>query len=1013
MHSAAAAMIEQHIEHCSHVKPEGSRQCTVLLTSSHLILEYDGSPEGFYEGELLALKEEAERRRMDEDFGATKEKNQDGLYQQQVERRLREVAALRPKSIRWNLSEVSHVYLRRYRLRDSSLEMFFLPSGGASFGGFGLFSPSSSVFLDFGPGVEGQTRRDEVAFAIMRRAPPQAIKQWPDRNEQFLHEQLGRLTLGWVERRITNFDYLLHLNMLSGRSYNDICQYPVFPWVLANYSSDEIPDLNDPENFRDLSKPVGALNPERLRDFLERFKEFSDPSIPPFMYGSHYSTSAGVVLHFLVRLHPFAGLHRQLQGGHFDVADRLFSSVPRTWNMCTGSSAAEVKELTPEFYSNPAFLRNTNGFKLGTSQDGEVMGDVVLPPWAKGSPEKFVEVMRAALESDVCSDMLHEWIDLIFGRKQQGPEAIKANNVFFYLTYYGTVDVASIEDEALRQATELQIAHFGQCPMQLLRRPHVRRLPRSFRHLAFYQLLSPYWQGPGRESSEHGGGGSTLPHSVPAEPAFLPFSSAPLSHWVHLNAPPPGPHAPLVAVRFAGSDRCLAVDTKGIFHFFRWAWRREEQPLDGPAKETIFDTGCFIAQRELPRFRSVPRLMRTPQAPDECVTVAISRTLFAGRAVLLVISDADGRGSLGMQLVDPAKGNVRGEATVPHVHSARITCITTEPIGTAAGHGGVGGELALVGSSDGNASLWRFMSSHYLPLRPRVRLQGHGGAKVSAVALCSAINIAAAVSASKCCLYSIGNGTLIRSFGPPSDTLDIQGADVSRLVTRFADTPALAVSVQGFIVTVCESTIESSSGATRTVATLHLFSVEGVSLGSKPLESWRGLPRKIQCTPDGTAVAVCCGHGVTIHRLSACKPLEFLDEFQVCDTNDFGAHPNIPGAWDIDFGPALNRPVVAAAACSGGALRLHALPGISAWSERHRKSNFQETVGSALAKPAKRLNRAMKEGMGIGRQIAGIGRELRREVSSDVKEKGVSGFLGNMFSRKNSIQDEKNPKCTT
>lgn len=174
------------------------------------------------------------------------------------------------------------------------------------------------------------------------------------------------------------------------------------------------------------------------------------------MYGSHYSTSAGVVFHFLVRLHPFAGLHRQLQSGHFDVADRLFSSVPRTWSMCTGTSAAEVKELTPEWYCNPSFLKNINGFKLGTSQDGEVLGDVELPPWAKKSPEKFVEVLRCALESDVCSEMLPDWIDLIFGRSQQGPEAIKANNVFFYLTYYGSVDVASIQDESLRQATELQ-----------------------------------------------------------------------------------------------------------------------------------------------------------------------------------------------------------------------------------------------------------------------------------------------------------------------------------------------------------------------------------------------------------------------------------------------------------------------------------------------------------------------------------------------------------------------------
>ena len=89
--------------------------------------------------------------------------------------------------------------------------------------------------------------------------------------------------------------------------------------------------------------------------------------------------------------------------------------------------------------------------------------------------------------------------NIIFGRKQQGPEAIKANNVFFYLTYYGSVDVASIEDEALRQATELQIAHFGQCPMQLFVRPHVRRIQHYTKRMSFYQVTSAYTQGAKRK----------------------------------------------------------------------------------------------------------------------------------------------------------------------------------------------------------------------------------------------------------------------------------------------------------------------------------------------------------------------------------------------------------------------------------------------------------------------------------------------------------------------------------
>lgn len=40
------------------------------------------------------------------------------------------------------------------------------------------------------------------------------------------------------KREISNFDYLMYLNTLAGRSYNDYMQYPVFPWVLADYHSE-------------------------------------------------------------------------------------------------------------------------------------------------------------------------------------------------------------------------------------------------------------------------------------------------------------------------------------------------------------------------------------------------------------------------------------------------------------------------------------------------------------------------------------------------------------------------------------------------------------------------------------------------------------------------------------------------------------------------------------------------------------------------------------------------------
>jgi len=42
--------------------------------------------------------------------------------------------------------------------------------------------------------------------------------------------------------------------------------------------------------------------------------------------------------------------------------------------------------------------------------------------------QEFVSKLREALESEYVSQHLHEWIDLIFGYKQRGKEAVLANN---------------------------------------------------------------------------------------------------------------------------------------------------------------------------------------------------------------------------------------------------------------------------------------------------------------------------------------------------------------------------------------------------------------------------------------------------------------------------------------------------------------------------------------------------------------------------------------------------------
>jgi hypothetical protein len=87
----------------------------------------------------------------------------------------------------------------------------------------------------------------------------------------FLHS----ITVFWQHGEITNFEYLMFLNSCAGRSFLDLTQYPVFPWILNDYRSEEL-DLEDPAIYRDLSKPMGALGAKRASQYYERYQTMND-----------------------------------------------------------------------------------------------------------------------------------------------------------------------------------------------------------------------------------------------------------------------------------------------------------------------------------------------------------------------------------------------------------------------------------------------------------------------------------------------------------------------------------------------------------------------------------------------------------------------------------------------------------------------------------------------------------------------------------------------------------------
>ena len=167
-----------------------------------------------------------------------------------------------------------------------------------------------------------------------------------------------------------------------------------------------------------------------------------------------------------------------LQNGRFDSPGRLFHSVEEAWkNVLTNDS--DVKELIPEFFCQPdgVFSQQIGSTSRKTRKRRREIERCVTSTLSNNDPSLFVRTMREALESEHVSKNLHKWIDLIFGFKQSGEEAKKANNLFYHLTYAENADMSSITDPVRKVAMEAQIANFGQTPPKLFQRAHPRRLP--------------------------------------------------------------------------------------------------------------------------------------------------------------------------------------------------------------------------------------------------------------------------------------------------------------------------------------------------------------------------------------------------------------------------------------------------------------------------------------------------------------------------------------------------------
>lgn len=303
---------------------------------------------------------------------------------------------------------------------------------------------------------------------LQRFVVPEQVFVQRDEPSIFFH-QTG-YTERWKQGKMSNFEYLMKLNIYSGRSFNDSSQYPFFPWVIADYTSETL-DLNNPASFRDLSKPLGAIDEKRFNELVKRMKDMKTFGSSPYLYSSFAICPLSLYL-WLFRIEPFTTLHIDMQSGRFDHPSRLFSSIPDSYSIVS-TNLNDYRELIPEFYFLPEFLRNDNELDLGKNK-GVPVGDVILPKWAK-SCEDCVYMFRKALESDHVSNTLHKWIDLIWGYKQRGEKAHESHNLYMPDMYETAWTPQVLKDPRRRAEIEAAMCHVGQFPPQIFLNEHPKK----------------------------------------------------------------------------------------------------------------------------------------------------------------------------------------------------------------------------------------------------------------------------------------------------------------------------------------------------------------------------------------------------------------------------------------------------------------------------------------------------------------------------------------------------------
>jgi hypothetical protein len=252
--------------------------------------------------------------------------------------------------------------------------------------------------------------------------------------------------LQWKESEIDTFQYLLHINKYSSRTYNDFNQYPIIPWPFLLLRKDEHKsqqhtsstniniNFNITETYPYLRKANYPISIQTKKKQIQLTTLFDDQTaqLSNFKshFGIHYSTSAYIPL-YLARLYPYPHNQIKLQTDKLETPNRQLNSLSNLFLIFL--ETFDNREAIPELLTSFEYFYNLNFVYFGLSKyinEINLVHNIVIPDNFK-SPCEFVCACRYVLNYHL-TKTIHKWINMIFGEKQYTDKLPKKEGYYVY-----------------------------------------------------------------------------------------------------------------------------------------------------------------------------------------------------------------------------------------------------------------------------------------------------------------------------------------------------------------------------------------------------------------------------------------------------------------------------------------------------------------------------------------------------------------------------------------------------